>query len=80
VIPAAATMARARTERRAAISKGPLWFQRMDRNGDGYVSMREFLGRKEEFQRIDSDGDGLISPEEADRAEAKLKNLGGKQR
>jgi len=80
VIPAAATMTRARTKRRAAISKGPLWFQRMDRNGDGYVSLREFLGSKEEFQRIDSDGDGLISPEEADRADAKLKNQGGKQR
>jgi Ca2+-binding EF-hand superfamily protein len=56
--------------RLAAATKGPLWFQRMDRNGDGYVSPREFLGTREDFQRIDTDGDGLISPEEAERADA----------
>jgi len=48
----------------------PDWFKRMDKNGDGDVSLAEFLGGREEFNRIDTDGDGLISPEEAIRYEA----------
>ena len=40
----------------------------MDRNGDGDVSRREFLGTDEEFRRLDRDGDGLISAEEAEPA------------
>jgi Ca2+-binding EF-hand superfamily protein len=48
---------------------GPLWFRRMDRNHDGDVSRREFLGTDEQFRKIDRDGDGLISLEEANRAE-----------
>jgi len=55
---------------RTISKKGPLWFQRMDRNGDGDVSFREFLGSREEFDQIDTDHDGLISLEEAQRAEA----------
>ena len=54
-------------------SNVPLWFRKMDRNGDGYVSLREFLGSKEDFRKIDTDGDGLISPEEARQAQEKLK-------
>jgi hypothetical protein len=50
--------------------KGPLWFRKMDRNGDGDVSPREFLGTREDFKRIDTDGDGLIDPQEAERANA----------
>jgi hypothetical protein len=42
----------------------------MDRNGDGDVSRREWLGTEEEFRRLDADGDGLISPDEAERADA----------
>jgi Ca2+-binding EF-hand superfamily protein len=53
--------------------RGPAWFQRMDRNGDGFVSLREFLGSKEDFMRIDTNGDGLISVEEAERADAELR-------
>jgi Ca2+-binding EF-hand superfamily protein len=48
---------------------GPVWFRKMDRNNDGDVSRREFLGTDEEFCRIDTDGDGLISTEEAERAD-----------
>ena len=48
---------------------GPIWFQKMDRNRDGYVSRREFLGTDEDFRKIDLDGDGFISVEEAAAAD-----------
>ncbi len=47
------------------VGKGPLWFRKMDRNGDGDVSRAEFLGDAADFARIDADGDGLISLAEA---------------
>jgi Ca2+-binding EF-hand superfamily protein len=53
-------------------AKGPLWFRKMDRNKDGDVSMREFLGTPEEFKKIDTDGDGLISPAEAEAYQKQL--------
>jgi Ca2+-binding EF-hand superfamily protein len=46
-------------------TEGPLWFRKMDRNRDGDVSRREFLGSDEQFRQIDTDGDGLISLAEA---------------
>jgi Ca2+-binding EF-hand superfamily protein len=49
----------------------PDWFIRMDRNGDGDVSLREFLGPIELFRKLDRDGDGLISPSEAWAAQTK---------
>jgi Ca2+-binding EF-hand superfamily protein len=45
--------------------KGPQWFRKMDRNGDGDVSRLEFLGTRAEFDAIDTDHDDLISLEEA---------------
>jgi Ca2+-binding EF-hand superfamily protein len=50
--------------------RGPRWFQAMDRNGDGYLSPREFLGSPEQFRLLDTDGDGLISVEEAEKAQS----------
>jgi Ca2+-binding EF-hand superfamily protein len=51
--------------RSAAPTAGPLWFQKMDRNRDGEVSPREFLGTIEQFQKIDLNGDGAIDANEA---------------
>jgi Ca2+-binding EF-hand superfamily protein len=52
---------------------GPMWFRKMDRNRDGFVSRREFLGDAADFDRLDRDRDGLISPQEAEQAEAVLR-------
>jgi Ca2+-binding EF-hand superfamily protein len=54
---------------------GPLWFRKMDRNGDGDVSPREFLGTPEQFRALDLDGDGYISVEEAEKADARLRKV-----
>jgi Ca2+-binding EF-hand superfamily protein len=53
--------------------RGPLWFRKMDRNGDGDVSAKEFLGTLEQFRRLDRNGDGLISIEEAEAADRELR-------
>lgn len=66
------------TERSAARGPGPVWFHKMDRNRDGDVSRREFLGSEALFRRIDTDGDGLISMAEALRFDEALK--AGKRR
>jgi Ca2+-binding EF-hand superfamily protein len=55
------------------VARGPVWFRKMDRNGDGDVSQTEFLGTSEQFRRIDSDGDGLIDVSEAERADKEFR-------
>ncbi len=52
----------------AQSAAGPAWFTRMDRNGDGDVTPREFLGTPEQFQKLDLDGDGFLTREEAEKA------------
>ncbi len=47
--------------------RGPLWFQRMDRNRDGDVSRNEFVGPLGLFEAWDADGDGILTVSEAER-------------
>jgi Ca2+-binding EF-hand superfamily protein len=54
--------------RPANVSDAPAWFRAMDRNGDGVISPREWLGPPERFRELDLDGDGVISAAEAARA------------
>jgi Ca2+-binding EF-hand superfamily protein len=56
--------------------RGPLWFRKMDRNGDGDVSRKEWLGTEEQFRKIDTDGDGLISVEEAEAYDRLMRKKG----
>ncbi|HEY1599278.1 MAG TPA: hypothetical protein VGG64_06730 [Pirellulales bacterium] len=57
----------ARSPNNARLSgTGPEWFQRMDRNRDGDLSRREFLGTRADFLRLDADHDGLMNPKEAE--------------
>lgn len=44
---------------------GPTWFVSMDRNADGELSAREFLGPPADFRKMDRDSDGSVSAEEA---------------
>ena len=48
--------------------KQPTWFGKMDRNLDGDVSRREFLGARPDFDRLDTDRNGLLDGEEAAKA------------
>jgi Ca2+-binding EF-hand superfamily protein len=52
-----------------AESSGPTWFRKMDRNNDGDLSPREFLGPRAAFERLDADHDGLIDRPEAEAAD-----------
>jgi hypothetical protein len=45
----------------------PLWFRKMDRNADGEVTPREFLGPLDAFKRLDANHDGVLTPDEAGR-------------
>lgn len=61
---------------RAGPAEGPDWFRLMDRNHDGDVSHREFLGPRDQFNRLDRDQDGLIDSAEAGAAKAPEKDNG----
>jgi len=50
-------------------SNDPEWFTRMDRNSDGDLTPREFLGSPEQFQQLDLNRDGFIESAEARKAE-----------
>lgn len=42
----------------------PAWFNGMDYNGDGDISLREFLGTPAQFSELDTDHDGFITDAE----------------
>ena len=69
-LPLAVSNRKAKTFAGTRSAKGPAWFQAMDKNGDGFLSPREFLGPADLFRRFDRNGDGLISVEEAEQVEA----------
>jgi hypothetical protein len=60
-----ATVRSVHREVAAAPISPPDWFVRMDRNQDGDLTVREFLGGKEQFTSLDADKDQLISAAEA---------------
>ena len=60
----ASWLLRSEDEQATAPPVAPRWFLSMDANGDGAVSMREFLPPYELFRKLDGNGDGLIEPSE----------------
>ncbi len=72
----AANQVNMQARRPAEDQSAPVWFQKMDRNRDGDISRREFLGPRATFEKIDRDGDGLIDVEEAAQVD---QNAGGSQ-
>jgi len=58
----AAINQRGRSESRPT---GPVWFRKMDRNSDGEISRREFLGDLDLFDKLDLNHDGAIELPEA---------------
>ncbi|MBS0202076.1 MAG: hypothetical protein JSS49_04190 [Planctomycetes bacterium] len=49
-------------------SSGPIWFRKMDRNSDGEISRREFLGELDLFDKLDLNKDGALELTEAMQA------------
>lgn len=56
------------TPRLRSLNAGPIWYRRMDRNLDGDISWREFLGSREQFIKLDQNADELIDLNEANAA------------
>ena len=40
----------------------------MDKNGDGDITLREFLGTKKQFEELDRNGDGFLERKEAEKS------------
>ena len=53
------------TPRLQSQANGPAWYRRMDRNLDGDITWREFLGSREQFQQLDTNSDEMIDVTEA---------------
>lgn len=51
-------------ESTASSNLTPAWFNGMDYNGDGDISLREFLGTPDQFSELDTDHDGFITDAE----------------
>jgi Ca2+-binding EF-hand superfamily protein len=66
--PGAATPAASGGPALKAPPPGPAWFQSMDRNRDGEIASREFLGAPALFERLDSNSDGVLDAAEAGAA------------
>ncbi len=47
-------------------SDAPIWFTKLDRNGDGELARREFPGTRTEFQQLDRNSDGAVDTAEAE--------------
>ncbi|MGL6073434.1 MAG: EF-hand domain-containing protein [Fimbriiglobus sp.] len=47
------------------VRTGPAWFLAMDRNNDGDVSCKEWVGDQDLFQKLDTNSDGLLTAVEA---------------
>ena len=54
------------------VMQGPEWFRRMDRNQDGDISYREFVGTRAMFAELDQDNDRLISADEASAIDSRF--------
>lgn len=54
-------------------TKGPTWFRKFDRNGDGDLSRSEFPGPAADFDRLDANRDGFVTLEEAEAADKKAR-------
>jgi len=52
-------------ETASAFSAAPVWFEKLDRNGDGELTRREFPGTIAEFQKLDQNSDGVVDTAEA---------------
>jgi len=56
-------------------TSGPTWFRRMDRNQDGDLSWREFLGERGTFDQLDTDKNGMIDLDEAMAGDQRLRPM-----
>ena len=65
-VPQQATPAMQAGAAPSTTTSGPVWFQKMDRNQDGDVSEREFLGPASAFDQLDTNGDEFIDAAEAE--------------